>query len=101
MSKNAKKYQKPQSSKHNARCVQTPDKLRYRDSKEAKHDLTRFRSRAAEDMKTKGWTTFNQKRVYECSGCKGYHLTSQELGRVEFEVVRAPELTIAELILSA
>ena len=101
MSKNAKKFQKPQASKHNSRCTQTPSKERYRDMKEAKRDLRFFRSRAVEDMQTQGWTTFNQKRVYECSGCKGYHLTSQELGRVEFEVVRAPELTIADLILSA
>ena len=101
MSKNARKFQKPQASKHNARCAQTPDKLRYRDMKEAKRDLTRFRARAAEDMRTQGWTTFNQKRPYECSGCKGYHLTSQELGKVENEVVRAKELTIADLILSA
>jgi hypothetical protein len=101
MSKNARKFQKPQASKHNARCAQTPDKLRYRDSKEAKRDLTRFRARAAEDMRTKGWTTFNQKRDYECSGCKGYHLTSQELGNVKNEVVRAKELTLADLILSA
>jgi len=101
MSKNARKFQKPQAIKHNSRCAQTPDKLRYRDMKEAKRDLTRFRARAAEDMRTKGWTTFNQNRHYECSGCKGFHLTSQELGRVENEVVRAKELTIADLILSA
>ena len=101
MSKNARKFQKPQASKHNARCSLTPDKLRYRDMKEAKYDLTRFRARAAEDIRTKGSTTFNQKRPYECSGCKGYHLTSQELGNVKNEVVRAKELTIADVILSA
>ena len=101
MSKNAKKFQKPQASKHNARCAQTPEKLRYRDMREAKSDLTRFRARAAEEVLTQGWTTYNQKRVYECAGCKGFHLTSQELGRVKNEVVREKELTIADLILSA
>ena len=101
MSKNAKKFQKPQASKHNARCAQTPDKLRYRDMREAKSDLIRFRARAAEDMVHQGWTTYNQNRVYECAGCKGFHLTSQELGRVKNEVVREKELTIADLILSA
>ena len=101
MSKNAKKFQNPQASKHNTRCRQTPDKERYRDMKEAKHDLRYFRSRAASDMQTHGFTTYNQKRVYECSGCKGYHLTSQELGRVKYELVRVQKLTIADLILSA
>jgi len=101
MSKNAKKFQKPQASKHNARCAQTPEKLRYRDMREAKSDLTRFRARATEEVLTQGWTTYNQKRVYECAGCKGFHLTSQELGRVKNEVVREKELTIADLILSA
>ena len=48
MSKNAKKFQKPQASKHNSRCTQTPSKERYRDMKEAKRDLRFFRSRAAE-----------------------------------------------------
>jgi len=101
MSKNARKFQKPQASKHNARCAQTPDKLRYRDIKEAKRDLTRFRAIAAAEIRTQGWTTFNQKRPYECSGCKGYHLTSQELGKVENEVIRSKEITIADVILSA
>ena len=101
MSKNARKFQKPQARKHNNRCLQTPDKERYRDMKEAKHDLRYFRSRATSDMQTQGFTTYNQKRVYECSGCKGFHLTSQELGRVEFEVVMAQELTISSLMLSA
>ena len=101
MSKNAKKFQKPQASKHNQRCSATPKKARYRDMKEAKVDLRYFRSRAAEDIQIQGWTKFNQKRVYECSGCGGFHLTSQELGMVEFEVTPFKELTIAELILSA
>ena len=35
MSKNAKKFQKPQASKHNSRCTQTPSKERYRDMKVA------------------------------------------------------------------
>jgi hypothetical protein len=99
MSKNAKKFQKHQLSKHNQRCSATPDKRRYRDDQEAKRDLRNFRARAAQDLKTKGSTTYNQKRTYLCSGCNGYHLTSQELGRVKFEVVR--ELTIQDLILSA
>ena len=99
MSKSAKKFQKPQSTKNSQRCAATPEKRRYRDNQEAKHDLRNFRARAAQDMKTKGFTTYNQKRTYECSACKGYHLTSQELGRVKFEVVR--ELTIQDLILSA
>jgi hypothetical protein len=99
MSKNAKKFQKHQLSKHTQRCAATPDKRRYRDNQEAKRDLRNFRARAAQELKTQGYTTYNQKRTYECSACKGFHLTSQELGRVEFEVVR--ELTIQDLILSA
>lgn len=101
MSKSAKKFQKPQSTKHNQRCYATPTKRRYRDNQEAKHDLRKFRARAAEELKSQGFTTYNQKRTYECSACKGYHLTSQELGKVEFEVVSTKELIIADLILSA
>ncbi|NCA08270.1 MAG: hypothetical protein EBS85_06055 [Micrococcales bacterium] len=99
MSKNARKFQKHQLSKHNQRCSATPDKRRYRDNQEAKRDLRNFRARAFQELKTMGYTTYNQKRTYECSACKGFHLTSQELGRVEFEVVIEP--TIKDLILSA
>jgi hypothetical protein len=101
MSKNARKFQKTQGGKHNARCLQTPDKARYRDMKEAKLDLRYFRGRATSDLQNQGFTTFNQKRVYECAGCKGFHLTSQELGRVQFEVVSNQELAISSLMLSA
>ena len=101
MSKNARKFQKPQASKHNARCSATPKKVRYRDHEEATDALFRFKSNARHQMSDFGSTSFRQKRVYECSGCKGFHTTSQERGNVRFEVVRAPDLTIAELILSA
>jgi hypothetical protein len=101
MSKNARKYQKPQASKHNTRCSATPNKVRYRDHEEATDSLFRLKSKAKHEMSDYGTTTYKQKRVYECSGCKGFHITSQERGNVRYEVVRAPILTIAELILSA
>ena len=101
MSKNAKKFQKRQASKHNQRCSATPKKARYRDLEEAKDALFHFKRNAREQRAATGSTTYNQKRVYECAGCKGFHLTSQELGRVKNEVVREKELTIADLILSA
>lgn len=101
MSKNAKKFQKRQAGKHNQRCSVTPDKVRYRDLEQAKNALFHFKRNAKEQKAATGSTTYNQKRPYECSACKGYHTTSQELGRVKNEVVREKELTIADLILSA
>jgi spore maturation protein CgeB len=101
MSKNARKYQKPQTSKHNARCAQTPKKVRYRDHEEATDSLFSYKRKAKHELADFGSTTFKQNRVYECSGCKGFHITSQKRGQERYEVVRAPELTISELILSA
>jgi hypothetical protein len=101
MSKNARKFQKPQASKHNARCSATPKKVRYRDHEEASDALFRFKRNGKGEMADYGSTTFKQKRIYECSGCKGFHTTSQERGNVRYEVIRGKELTIADLILSA
>jgi hypothetical protein len=101
MSKNARKFQRPQASKHNSRCSATPKKVRYRDHEEASDAMFRFKRNRKSELAEFGSTTFKQKRIYECSGCKGFHTTSQERGNVRFEVLRAPELTIAELILSA
>lgn len=101
MSKNARKYQKPQTSKHNARCSATPKKVRYRDHEEASDALFRFKRNGKSEMAEFGTTTFKQKRIYECSGCKGFHITSQERGKVRYEVLRTQVLTIQDLILSA
>ena len=101
MSKNARKFQKPQASKHNARCTATPKKVRYRDHEEASDALFRFKRNSKAEMADYGSTTFKQKRIYECSGCKGFHTTSQARGQERYEVIRGKELTIADLILSA
>lgn len=101
MSKNAKKYQKPLASKHNARCSATPKKVRYRDHEEASDALFRFKRQGKAELADYGSTTFKQKRIYQCSGCKGFHITSQNRGQERYEVVRAPAITISDLILSA
>lgn len=101
MSKNAKKYQKALVGKQKSRCSATPKKVRYRDHEEATDALFRFKSKAMHEMSDFGSTSFRQKRVYECSGCIGFHTTSQERGNVRHEVVRGQVLTIADLILSA
>ena len=44
MSKNAIKYRKPKAIKHNQRCTANPDKVRYRDTKEAQRALSTMRS---------------------------------------------------------
>jgi hypothetical protein len=80
MSYKAAKYQKQQGSKHNQRCKQTPDKVRYRDTKEAQRALTRLRAHAKRELAEFGETKFHQDRYYFCAGCKGYHTTSEEVG---------------------
>ena len=80
MSYKAAKYQKPQGSKHNQRCRISPDKKRYRDTKEAQSALTRLRAQAKRDLEEYGETTRKQNRYYFCNGCNGYHLTKEELG---------------------
>lgn len=77
MSKNAEKYRKPKSSKHNQRCTATPDKARYRDTKEAQRALSTMRHLAKVELAEKGKTKWRQNRYYHCPDCNGYHTTSQ------------------------
>ncbi|MFM8927814.1 MAG: hypothetical protein ACKOFA_06450 [Rhodoluna sp.] len=77
MSKNAIKYRKPKASKHNQRCTANPDKVRYRDTKEAQRALSTMRHLGKKELEEKGRTKWNQKRYYHCPDCNGYHTTSQ------------------------
>ena len=54
MSKNAKKFQKRQASKHNQRCSATPKKARYRDLEEAKDAMFIFKRKAKEQRAATG-----------------------------------------------
>jgi len=58
MSYNAVKYQKPKARKHNQKCTATPDKIRYRDTKEAQQALSMFRARRKADLAKKGYSRF-------------------------------------------
>ncbi|MEY4655325.1 MAG: hypothetical protein ACK5GF_00610 [Rhodoluna sp.] len=78
MSKNAIKYRKPKASKHNQRCTANPDKVRYRDTKEAQRALSTMRHLGKKELEEKGRTKWNQKRYYHCPDCNGYHTTSQD-----------------------
>ncbi|MFN5160246.1 MAG: hypothetical protein ACK5CU_06405 [Rhodoluna sp.] len=78
MSKNAIKYRKPKASKHNQRCTANPDKVRYRDTKEAQRALSTMRQLGKKELEEKGRTKWNQKRYYHCPDCNGYHTTSQD-----------------------
>jgi len=80
MSYKAAKYQKQQGGKHNQRCRISPDKKRYRDTKEAQAALTRLRSRAKLELQEFGSTKLLMDRYYACNGCNGYHLTKEEVG---------------------
>lgn len=52
------------------RCPAT-GKRRYRDHEQAIQSLRKFQAGSTRDVV--------QKRVYECTGCHGWHLTSQEV----------------------
>ena len=80
MSYNAVKYQKPKARKHNQKCTATPDKIRYRDTKEAQQALSMFRARRKADLAKKGYSRFQHDNYNLCDGCNGYHLTKQRPG---------------------
>jgi hypothetical protein len=80
MSYNAEKFRKPKGSKHNQRCSDSPDKARYRDTKEAQRALSSMRSRGKKELAEKGFTKFKQDRYYHCPACNGYHTTKQKFG---------------------
>lgn len=81
MSYNAEKFRKPTVRKHNQKCAWTPDKIRYRDTKEAQRALSTFRHRRKKDIAKKGESRFKHDNYYFCDGCKGYHLTKQVPGQ--------------------
>jgi hypothetical protein len=81
LSYNAAKYQKPKASKHNQKCTLTPDKVRYRDPKEAQRALSMFRTRRKKDIARKGQSRYLHDSYYLCDGCNGYHLTKQVPGQ--------------------
>jgi len=80
MSNKAAKFQKQQGGKHNQRCRVSPEKARYRDTKEAQAALKRLRARAKRELAELGETKFKMDRYYFCNGCNGYHTTKEDIG---------------------
>lgn len=80
MSYNAEKFRKPKGKKHNQRCSISPDKARYRDTKEAQRALSTLRGMAKKELAERGFTRYEQDRYYHCNGCNGYHTTKQKPG---------------------
>jgi len=58
-------------------CLKTR-KVRYRDHQEAVKALNSVRNKAKRQMDEHGSTDHEEKRIYQCEHCKGFHLTKTE-----------------------
>ena len=66
----------PSSSHLKGKCAS--GKLRYRDHEMAIEALHKAWRGGGIAMRETGFTTRNEKRVYSCDRCKGWHLTHNE-----------------------
>ena len=66
-------FRKPRETGYRPRCT---GKIRYRDQREAVRALHQAKTRRKRELHDQGISRRNESRVYECSDCRGLHLTS-------------------------
>lgn len=65
----------PSINKLKGKCVS--GKIRYHDKKQAVSYLHLIQNTRALHLEVQGETTRNEKRIYKCPDCQGFHLSSR------------------------